>query len=45
MLNTSILIDLDHEYEELEAKEKFNLLLKQENFKTFNIFFRSSNSE
>jgi len=42
MLNTSILIELDHEDKELEAKDQFNLLLKQENFKTFDIFFNRS---
>ena len=43
MLNTSILIlELDNEHQELAAKENFNLLLKQENFKTFTIFFNRS---
>jgi len=46
MLNTSILIlELDNEPQELASKDQFNTLLDQENFKTFNVFFRSSNNE
>ena len=43
MPDTSILIlELDNEILELEAKDQFNLLLKQENFKIFDIFFNRS---
>ena len=38
MLNTSVLWSfwsLDHEYEELEAKDQLQTLLDQENFETF----------
>ena len=43
MLNTSnIILELDNESQELEAKGNFDLLLKQENFKIFDIFFNRS---
>jgi len=46
MLNTlNIILELDNEDQELADKDQFNLLLDQENIKTTNIFFRSSNNE
>ena len=45
MLNTlNIILELDNEDQELADKEQFNLLLDQENIKTTDIFFRSSNN-
>ena len=45
MLNTSnIILELDNESQELADKDQFNLLLDQENIKTTDIFFRSSNN-
>jgi len=46
MLNTSnIILELDNESQELADKDQFNILLDQENIKTTDIFFRSSNNE
>tara|TARA_R100000808_G_scaffold765_1_gene3707 strand:+ start:357 stop:560 length:204 start_codon:yes stop_codon:yes gene_type:complete len=49
MLNTSnIILELDNEHQELAARDQFNILLDilldQENIKTTDIFFRSSNN-
>ena len=45
MLNTlNIILELDNESQELADKDQFNLLLDQENIKTTDIFFRSSNN-
>ena len=46
MLNTlNIILELDNESQELADKDQFNILLDQENIKTTDIFFRSSNNE